>query len=263
LSDVHKGRVLPQIAGGKGCRTDEERTAAMSVDLVHLVDFALLHPSLTDDELRAGCQRAASLGVASVCIKPYAVRLAAECLRGTTLKVGAVVGFPHGSNASSIKAAEARQACLDGATELDMVINIGKALSGDWEYVASDVQAVLDVGRELSALVKVIFENDYLPDDVKIRLCQICTELQADFVKTSTGFGFVTQPNGDFTTRGATLSDVQLMRKHTGPKVQVKAAGGIRDYATAKAMYDAGATRFGTSSPEALRADSQVKHTGY
>jgi deoxyribose-phosphate aldolase len=236
----------------------------MSDDLVRLVDFALLHPTLTDDELRAGCAKAAALGVASVCIKPYAVRLAAELLRGSAVKVGTVIGFPHGSHASSIKAAEARQACLDGATELDMVINVGKALSGDWGYVENDIQAVLDVGREFGAIVKVIFENDYLHgEDVKIRLCQICTELGADFVKTSTGFGFVKQPDGNFNTRGATLSDLQLMRRHSGPKVQVKAAGGVRDYATAKAMYDAGVTRFGTSSPEALRPGSQTKSTGY
>lgn len=236
----------------------------MSDDLVRLVDFALLHPTITDAELRAGCEKASRLGVASVCIKPYAVKLAAEVLAGSPVKVGTVIGFPHGSHATSIKAAEARQACADGAAELDMVINVGKALSGDWNYVRDDIRAVLDVGREHRAIVKVIFENDYIKDDaVKIRLCQICTELGVDFVKTSTGFGFVKQPDGNFNTKGATLSDLELMRKHSGSKVQVKAAGGVRDFATAKKMHDAGVTRFGTSSPEALRPDSQTKNSGY
>lgn len=236
----------------------------MTDELVRLVDFALLHPTLTDAELRAGCQKAAALGVASVCIKPYAIPLAVELLSGTPVKVGTVIGFPHGSHASSIKAAEAQQACADGAMELDMVINVGKALSGDWDYVTKDIQAVLEVGRKQGAIVKVIFENDYIKDDaVKIRLCQICTELGVDFVKTSTGFGFVKQADGNFNTRGATLPDLQLMRQHSGPRVQVKAAGGVRDFATAKAMHEVGVTRFGTSSPEALRADSGATNTGY
>ena len=236
----------------------------MDDDLVRLVDFALLHPTLTDAELKTGCEKAKSLSVASVCIKPYAVKLAAEQLEGSLVKVGTVIGFPHGSHATSIKAAEAQQACLDGATELDMVINVGKAISGDWSYVREDIKAVLHVGREHRAIVKVIFENDYLKDDaVKIKLCQICTELGVDFVKTSTGFGFVKQPEGNFNTKGATLPDLELMRAHSGPKVQVKAAGGVRDYATAKAMRELGVTRFGTSSPEALRPDSGAHNTGY
>jgi deoxyribose-phosphate aldolase len=236
----------------------------MSENLVRLVDFALLHPTLTDADLRAGCEKALTFGVASVCIKPYAVKLAAELLADSAVKVGTVIGFPHGSHATSIKAAEARQACLDGATELDMVVNVGKALGGDWDYVRGDIKAVLDVGRERGAIVKVIFENDYLKsDDAKIKLCQICTELGVDFVKTSTGFGYVKQADGNFNAKGATLPDLELMRKHSGPQVQVKAAGGVRDYATAKKMHELGVTRFGTSSPEALRPDSQVTTTGY
>ena len=236
----------------------------MSDDLVRLVDFALLHPTLTESELTAGCEKAKALGVASVCIKPYAVKLAAKLLAGSPVAVGTVIGFPHGSHATSIKAAEARQACLDGATELDMVINVGKALGADWDYVRNDIKAVLDVGREFGAVVKVIFENDYIKsDDVKIKLCQICTELGVDFVKTSTGFGFVKQADGNFNTKGATLPDLELMRKHSGSDVQVKAAGGVRDYETARAMYELGVRRFGTSSPEALRPNSQAKNTGY
>lgn len=236
----------------------------MSDELVRLVDFALLHPTLTDAELEAGCARARSLEVASVCIKPYAVALAARLLAGSPVKVGTVIGFPHGSHTTGIKAAEARQACQEGATELDMVINVGKAIGGDWDYVRQDIKAVLDVGREFGAVVKVIFENDYLKDDaVKIRLCEICTELGVDFVKTSTGFGFVKQPDGSFNTKGATLPDLELMRRHSGPNVEVKAAGGVRDFTTAKKMYEIGVTRFGTSSPEALRPDAKSSNTGY
>lgn len=236
----------------------------MNDDLVHLVDFALLHPTLTDAELKAGCAKAKSLSVASVCIKPYAVKLAAEVLAGSPVQVGTVIGFPHGSHATTIKAAEAEQACVDGATELDMVINVGKALSGDWTYVRDDIKAVLDVGRRHQAIVKVIFENDYIKDDsVKVKLCQICSELGVDYVKTSTGFGFVKQPDGNFNTKGATLPDLELMRKHSAAQVQVKAAGGVRDYATAKKMHELGVTRFGTSSPEALRPDSTTTSAGY
>lgn len=236
----------------------------MSDELVRLVDYALLHPMLTDAELKVGCEKAEMLGVASICIKPYAVKMAADLLSGSSVAVGTVIGFPHGSHCSSIKAEEARQACRDGATELDMVINVGKAISGDWVYVRNDIRVVHEVAKEFGVKLKVIFENDYLKDDeVKIMLCQICTELGVDFVKTSTGFGYVKQPDGNFNTKGATLADLTLMRKHSGPQVQVKAAGGVRDYATAKQMHDLGVTRFGTSAPEALRADASAKNSGY
>jgi deoxyribose-phosphate aldolase len=236
----------------------------MSDEMVRLVDFALLHPMLTDAELRAGCEKAEALGVASICIKPYAVKMAADLLSGSSVAVGTVIGFPHGSPCSAIKAEEARQACRDGATELDMVINVGKAIGGDWSYVRQDIRAVHEVAKEFGAKLKVIFENDYIKDDeVKITLCQVCTELGVDFVKTSTGFGYVKQPDGQLNTKGATIADLTLMRKHSGPQVQVKAAGGIRDYATAKKMHELGVTRFGTSSPEALRADVQTQNSGY
>jgi deoxyribose-phosphate aldolase len=235
-----------------------------SPNFVGMVDFALLHPTLTDAELEQGCQRASQLQVATVCIKPYAVKQAAAWLAGTGVGVGTVIGFPQGSHASSIKAAEARQACQDGATELDMVINVGKALSGDWGYVKDDIAAVQQVAKEFGAILKVIFENDYISDSaVKIKLCEICTELGVDYVKTSTGFGFVKQADGGFKALGATLPDLELMRKHSGPAVKVKAAGGVRDFATAQKMYELGVTRFGTSSPEALRPDATSKNTGY
>ena len=224
-----------------------------TASLSKLIDLGLHHPTLTDDQLRAGCEKAKQLGVASVCIKPYAVKLAAEILQGSAVAVGTVIAFPHGASATEIKAAEAKLACLQGAVELDMVINIGKALSGDWDYVQRDIKAVLDVARQHNAILKVIFENDYLPgDDVKIKLCEICGKLGVDFVKTSTGYGFMKQPDGTLQIQGATEHDVALMRKHSPAKVQIKAAGGVRTQAEALRVQSLGCTRIGVSNPEPI-----------
>ena len=227
--------------------------------LAALIDHSLLHPTLTDDELRAGCELARRLGVASVCIKPYAVRMAAEILTGSPVKVGTVIGFPHGSHATEVKVVEAETACRDGATELDLVANIGKILSCDWGYVERDIRAVVDAAHARGAIVKVIFENDFLPDDeTKIRLCEICQRVGADFVKTSTGFGFVKQASGDYNYRGATEHDVQLMREHSKPPLQVKVAGGVRTFAAADRMRRLGATRIGASATEAILAEERA-----
>jgi deoxyribose-phosphate aldolase len=236
----------------------------MTESLAKLIDLALLHPTMTDAEMRAGCEKAKKLGVASVCIKPYAVKLAAEVLRGSNVAVGTVIGFPHGSNAPEIKAAEAKLACEQGATELDMVVNVGKVIGEDWEYVERDIKAVIDVARQHKALVKVIFENDFLPrDELKIKLCEVCARAGADFVKTSTGFGFVKQPSGDYNYRGATEQDVALMRKHSPPNVGVKAAGGVRTQAEALRMQELGCTRLGTSAPEPIIGGGKSSGAGY
>jgi deoxyribose-phosphate aldolase len=218
-----------------------------------MIDYSLLPPTLTDEALRAGCLRAAELGVASVCIKPYAVPLAAELLAGSGVAVGTVVGFPHGGNQTEVKVFEARLAIEQGATELDMVIQIGRALGRDWDAVRADIQAVVDVAHADGAIVKVIFENDYLPDDsFKIALCEICRKVGADFVKTSTGYGFVRQAGGGYNYRGATEHDVAMMKRHAGPTMQVKAAGGVRTHAEAVRMRELGASRIGASAPETL-----------
>jgi len=236
----------------------------MSQSLAKLIDLALLHPTMTDAEMRAGCEKAKKLGVASVCIKPYAVKLAAELLRGSDVAVGTVIGFPHGSNAPEIKAAEAKLACEHGATELDMVVNVGKVIGEDWDYVARDIQAVLDVARQHKAVLKVIFENDFLPrDELKIKLCEICSRLGVDFVKTSTGFGFVKQPDGNYNYKGATETDVALMRKHTPPSVGIKAAGGVRTQAEGLRMQELGCTRLGTSDPEPIIGGGKSSGAGY
>lgn len=208
-----------------------------------MLDHSLLNPKMTDAELEAGCKWAREAGVASVCIKPYAVRLARTILEGSSVAVGTVIGFPQGGHTTDVKVHEAQRAMSDGATELDMVVNIGKVLSLDWAYVAQDIMSVVDAARERKAIVKVIFENSMIEDKHKIELCRICGEVGAHFVKTSTGYG----------DGGATDADLILMRKHSPKEVQVKAAGGVRDFARLKAVYALGVTRVGaTASPQIL-----------
>lgn len=222
-------------------------------ELAGMIDHSLLHPALTDEELRAGCALAARYRVATVCIKPYAVKLAADCLRGTGVKVGTVVGFPHGSSVTTVKRLETEAACRDGAVEIDMVVNVGKALSGDWAYVEQDMREVVEEAHRHGAIVKVIFENDWLPDETtKIKLCQVCEAAGAAFVKTSTGYAFVKGADGKYSSRGATESDLRLMRAHCSDRVQVKAAGGVRNLDALIAAREAGASRVGATATAAI-----------
>lgn len=217
-------------------------------------------PRMTDAELEAGCRLAAEYKVASVCIKPYFVARAVELLHGSGVLVGAVIGFPHGNSCTESKRYETELACRDGVAEIDMVINIGKALSGDWDYVQRDVQAVCDEAHRHGAKVKVIFENDYLTkggaglssDDLKRRLCELCERAGADWVKTSSGYGFVKQPDGSYNYKGATEHDLALMRASVSPRVQVKAAGGVRDLDGLIKVRDLGATRCGATATAAM-----------
>jgi deoxyribose-phosphate aldolase len=231
-------------------------------ELAGMIDHALLHPTMIDAEMRDGCALARRYAVASVCIKPYAVKLAVEALRGSGVAVGTVIGFPHGSSTTEIKRSETAQACHDGATEIDVVINIGKALGGDWAYVEEELRAVTREAHEHSALLKVIFETDFLTSDLaKIHLCEICGRVGADFVKTSTGFGFVRQADGHFHTKGATAHDLTLMRLHAPPPVQVKASGGVRDLDGLIAARDLGATRCGTSATASILEEYRRRRT--
>ena len=221
--------------------------------LAGMIDHSLLHPTLTDQELEAGCRVAAKYQVASVCIKPYAVRRAVQLLQGSGVKVGAVIGFPHGNSATEVKRYETELACRDGAVEIDMVINLGKALGGDWDYVEQDIRAVCVEAHQRGAKVKVIFENDYLPHDkLKIKLCQVSEAAGADWVKTSTGYGFVKGPDGKYSYQGATEADLRLMRAHCSPKVQVKAAGGVRDLDGLIKVRDLGGSRCGATATAAM-----------
>ena len=229
-------------------------------ELAGMIDHSLLHPTMTDADLEAGCVVAVKYQVASVCVKPYAVKRAAELLRGQAVRVGCVIGFPHGNSATEVKRFETETACRDGAVEIDMVINLGKALSGDWDYVARDVKAVCDEAHRHAAKVKVILENDFLAgggagltgDQFKIKLCQICEHAGADWVKTSTGYGFVKQADGSYNYKGATEHDLALMRANCSERVQVKAAGGVRDLDGLIRVRQLGASRCGATATAAI-----------
>ena len=228
--------------------------------LAKMIDHSLLHPTMTDRELEAGCQLARKHRVASVCIKPYAVHKAKELLTGSDVEVGTVIGFPQGGNKSEIKLKEAEMALQDGATELDMVINIGKALSGDWDYVSREVRLLNELCVSNSAILKVIFENDFLTtDDLKIHLCEICNDSAVAFSKTSTGYGFVKQASGEYAYSGATDADLALMRKHCAPSVQIKAAGGVRTLDDLLRVRNLGVTRVGATATEAILAEARKR----
>jgi deoxyribose-phosphate aldolase len=211
-------------------------------DIAKMIDHSLLAPSSTVADFEAGIQLALDYDVASVCIVPSYLGRCAERLAGSDVKASTTIGFPHGGQTTAAKAAEARIALDQGAVELDMVINLHHTLSGDFAYVRTDVQAVLDETHARGARLKVIFENCYLNDGHKIRLCEICGELGADWVKTSTGFG----------PSGATLEDLRLMRQHSPRAVQLKASGGVRDLDFVLKARDLGVTRCGSSRTREL-----------
>ena len=198
-------------------------------ELARMIDHSILHPTMTDDDLKRECEVAKKYEVASVCVKPYMVAKAVEFLKNSNTLVGCVIGFPAGNSKVNVKVFETIEACNDGAVEIDMVINIAKALQGDWEYVENEIKAVTEACHENGAIVKVILETDYISKKKDIeKLCEICAKTGADYVKTSTGFGFVKQANGDYNYIGATIENLKLMKESSGPKVKVKAAGGVR-----------------------------------
>src|ERR1039458_564922 len=210
--------------------------------IAKMIDHSLLNPTLTTREFEEGCALAIRYNVASVCILPYYLARCAEVLAGTTVNASTTIGFPHGGHTTAIKIAEVRQALKDGGQELDAVINISKARSGDWQYVQDELAALTEAVHEGGAKIKIIFENAYLDDAAKIRLCEICGEVGVDWVKTSTGYA----------PSGATLADLELMRKHSPSRIQVKAAGGVRDLDTLLAIRDLGVSRVGTSNTVAI-----------
>ena len=209
-------------------------------DIAKMIDHSLLRPELTEDDIRKGCQIAVKYNVATVCCNPSDLPLVAKLLEGSDVKATTVIGFPHGYNTTEVKKFEAEQAIKDGAFELDMVLNIGRLLSGDYDYVKKDIEAVVEVAHAHNVHVKVIFENFYLTDEQKIKACQISEEAGIDFVKTSSGFA----------GGGATLEDLRLMRDNVSDKVQVKAAGGVRDLDMALKVREIGCTRFGATRTE-------------
>ena len=212
--------------------------------LAKVIDHSLLKPELTEADVIAGCELAQKYHVASVCVKPYDVKLAAKYLTGSDVAIGTVVGFPHGSSTTAVKVAEAKQAIEDGAVELDMVINIGAVRSGKYDYVRDDIKAVVEAAKG-RAIVKVILENAYLTEPEKIKGCKLVEEAGADFVKTSTGYA----------PSGATLEDLRLMRANVSPKIQVKAAHGVRTLQALLDVIDAGATRCGATATATMLDD--------
>lgn len=230
------------------------------LDIMKMVDHSLLGPTLTDDELKDGCATAARYHTASVCVKPYHVKDAAAYLKDSDVVVGAVIGFPHGNSATQIKLAETAQVLADGAVEVDMVINIGKALSEDWDYVKEEIQSIATLTHGHGGVLKVIFENDLLPDNhTKIKLCEICSQVSVDFVKTSTGYNYVKGADGKYSYQGATLADLRLMREHSDPDVQIKAAGKSGALETVLKIREIGVARTGTAQTARLYADAVEK----
>jgi len=228
--------------------------------IAKMIDHSILHPTFDDAKLEAECKVALEYDVASVCVKPYNVKKAAELLKESDVAVGCVIGFPHGNSAINVKVFETEVAIQDGAIEIDMVINIGKALQKDWDYIEEELAAIVAVTKRNNAMLKVIFENDYMPDDSYIiKLCELCTKTGCDYVKTSSGFGFVKQASGDYNYKGATIEHLNLMRKHSGKDVKVKAAGGVRDLDYFLEVMETGTTRVGATATIAILEEAQKR----
>lgn len=220
--------------------------------LAKVIDHSLLRPELTEEDVLAGCELADRYHTATVCVKPCHVKLAAEALIDSDVLVSTVVGFPHGSNLTEVKVAEAQRAMDDGAVELDMVLNIGQLRSGKTDYVREDIKAVCDAAHARGAKVKVILENAYLSDEEKVTACRLCEQAGADWVKTSTGFA----------PSGATLADLRLMRETVTEHVQVKAAGGVRTLPAILDVIDAGVTRCGATATATILDAFKAQQTG-
>ncbi|MBF0122692.1 MAG: deoxyribose-phosphate aldolase [Candidatus Omnitrophica bacterium] len=231
-------------------------------DIAQMLDHSLLHPTSTDEDIIKGCEIAKKYGVATVCVKPYAIPFVKPALKGSPVGICAVIGFPHGNSMTSVKLRETQEALEAGASEIDMVINIGKAKGAQWDYIKAEIGFIQKACARKSAALKVIFENDFLTDMEIIKLCEICNDVRPAFVKTSTGYGFVKQSNGDYNYQGATEHHVKLMRQHCTVSIQIKAAGGIRTLDALLRFKDLGCVRIGTTATEAIlkeASDREIK----
>jgi deoxyribose-phosphate aldolase len=228
-------------------------------DIAKLIDHSLLHPTMTDAEVDAGLEIAKKYNVAAACIKPYSIPAARKALAGTDVAICAVIGFPHGNSTTSIKVAEATEAMQAGAHEIDMVVNVGKVLGGDWAYVREEIGAINGAVTGLGGILKVIFENDYLREEHIVKLCHICTELGVAYVKTSTGYGFVKRENGMYSYKGATVPHLKLMRENCGPNVKIKAAGGVRTLDEFLYVMTLGVSRVGASATVAIMEEAKKR----
>ena len=226
-------------------------------DIAKMIDHSILHPTFTDKDLIDNCEIAAKYEVATVCVKPYHVKLAAASLTGTHVAVCAVIGFPHGNSTIGIKNAETLQVILDGASEVDMVLNIGKVLQNDWDYLDQELHTIQETCRQHGVLLKVIFETDFVTkDEDKIRLCELCNKHRIAFVKTSTGYGFVKGKDGTYNYNGATDHDLKLMRKYCLPEIQIKAAGGILTLYQIMKVRELGVTRVGATATATIMEEA-------
>ena len=224
-----------------------------------MIDHSLLHPTMTDADIAAGCRLAREYDVATACVKPYAIELAKEVLAGSDVGVCPVIAFPHGNSTTAVKLHEAEVAAIAGGVEIDAVINVGKALGGDWDYVRHEIREINQAVTAHGAILKVIFENDYLQDEHVIRLCEICSEADVAFVKTSTGYGFVKQPDGSYNYKGATDHHLRLMREHSAPSVQIKAAGGVRTLDDLIRVRSLGVSRVGATATKAMLDEAKQR----
>jgi deoxyribose-phosphate aldolase len=231
-----------------------------SAQVAKMIDHAILHPTIQDKDVEIHAKLCIDLDVASLCVKPYHVSKTYQLLHESEVLTCAVIGFPHGNNAITTKVFETQTAINDGAQEIDMVVNIGKVVQHDWEYVKHEIESINKVCQKNMVPLKVIFETDFLTKDAdKIQLCKICSELKVAYVKTSTGFGYVKQDDGHYDYTGATDHDIKLMRKHCSPKVNIKASGGIRSLDDIIRLHGLGATRIGTSSTVALVKEAKER----
>ena len=229
-------------------------------ELAKMIDHSVLHPTFTDSDLERECETAKKYDVASVCVKPYMVEKTRELLRGSDVITSCVIGFPAGNSTIETKVFETENACRQGAREIDMVINIGKALGGDWDYVEKEIEAVTKTCHKNDSVVKVIFETDYITkkEDI-IKLCNICTKVKADYVKTSSGFGFVKGGDGKYSYQGATIPNLKLMKENIGPNVKVKAAGGVRILDQLLEVQKVGCARCGATATKAIMEEAVAR----
>ncbi|CAL5868776.1 uncharacterized protein PFLUO_LOCUS3003 [Penicillium psychrofluorescens] len=230
--------------------------------LAKMIDHSLLHPTMTDSDILSGLKIAKENHVATACVKPYLIPLAKKELDGSDVLVCPVIGFPHGNSTTEIKVAEATAAAQAGGAEIDMVVNIGKVLGGDWKYVREEIRLINEAVTANNAILKVIFENDYLQTTHIARLCEICTELGVAFVKTSTGYGFVKQADGSYNYKGATVKHLKLMRASSGEKVQIKAAGGVRTLDDLLHVMSLGVTRIGATATVTILEEARKRGIG-
>jgi len=218
------------------------------MDYGKYIDHSLLHPTHTINDLQKLCEEAMFYKTATVCVKPDAVIQAKKILQETDVLIATVIGFPHGSNTTETKVFETQNSILNGAQEIDMVVNIGKVKEQNWEYVKKDIQEVFNTCQQSNSILKVIFETTFITKNDIIQLCKICSTINVDFIKTSTGFDFTKTESGNFQTVGATIENIKLMREHASKSIKIKASGGIRTSTDFLALINAGADRIGTSA---------------